>query len=439
MKKRPVIAIIGRPNVGKSTLFNKLVGRRKAIVQDEPGITRDRNEALCRYRDREYVLVDTGGMLGGADAVFSAAVQQQSEKAVDDADVILFILDALDGVTPVDAAVQTLLRKSEKPVYHVINKTEGKGRKRFEEFYALGADLYPVSSEHNIGLSDLLDALYPHFVPMEAEAYSPTDCPTVVLLGRPNAGKSTLLNAILKEERILTSDVAGTTRDTIDARVTHAGKPYLFIDTAGIRRRGKVVWGVEQYSVSRAHSAIKRANVVLLLIDGGEGVTEQDTKLAGMALDAGRGLIVLVNKSDIVKEKEGGQKEIEAQLLRRFPFAGDLQTMYISALSGKGVPRLFQKIDKVYEGCYTRVTTGDLNRFFERILQINPPSMYKGKPVHLYYITQTGVAPPNFVIFTNAPKGVQENYLRYIQNQLRGTFGFQGAPIRIKIKERQRR
>ncbi len=435
--KRPVFAIIGRPNVGKSTLFNKLVGRRQAIVQDEPGITRDRNEALCHYRDREYILVDTGGMLGEEDAFFSASVQKQSEKAIADADVILFVLDALEGVTPVDEAVQNLLRKSEKPVFHIINKTEGRGAARLEEFYTLGAELYPISSEHNTGLSDMLDVLYPHFCPAEHEA--PKEGPTVVLLGRPNVGKSTLINAVLKEERILTSERAGTTRDTIDVLVTHAGKDYLFIDTAGIRRRGKVVWGVEQYSVSRAQSAIKRANVVLLLVDGNEGITEQDTKLAGMVLEAGRGLILLVNKSDLVKKKEGGEKEIEQQLLRRFPFVSDLQTMYISAMEGKGVSRLFRKIDKVFEGYHTRVTTGDLNRFFEKILGMNPPSPYRGKPVHLYYITQTGTAPPNFVIFTNAPKGVPENYLRYIQNQLRRAFGFLGVPIRIKLKERSRR
>ena len=435
MKKRPVIAIIGRPNVGKSTIFNKLVGRRKAIVQDEPGITRDRNEALCRYRDREYILVDTGGMLADSDVAFSEPVQRQSEKAIASADVILFVLDVLDGVTPVDAAVQNLLRKSEKPVYHVINKTEGKGQQRLDEFYALGGTLYPISSEHNIGLSDLLDVLYPHFVPISEDA--PREGPAVVLLGRPNVGKSTLINAILKEDRLLTSDIAGTTRDTIDALVTYADKQYLFIDTAGIRKPGKVVWGVEQYSVSRAKSAIKRANIVLLLMDGDEGITEQDTKLAGIVIEAGRGMILLVNKSDLIKKKEGGEKQIEGQLLKRFPFVSDLQTMYISALEGKGISRLFQKIDKVYEGYTTRVTTGDLNRFFEKIVKNNMPSMHKGKPVHLYYITQIGISPPSFVIFTNNPKGVQENYLRYLQNQLRAAFGFQGVPIQIKLKQRK--
>ncbi len=437
MKKRPVIAIIGRPNVGKSTLFNKLVGRRKAIVQDEPGITRDRNEALCQYQNREYLLVDTGGMLANVDGAFTDAVQEQSEKAIASSDVILFVLDALDGVTPVDQAVQEILRKCEKPVYHVINKTEGKGQDRLDEFYALGARLYPISSEHNIGLSDLLDVLAKHFILIEDEP--PLEGPTVVLLGRPNVGKSTLINAILKEERLLTSDIAGTTRDTIDALVTHDKKEYLFIDTAGIRRRGKVVWGVEQYSVSRAKSAIKRATIALLLVDGDEGITEQDTKLAGMILDAGRGMILLVNKSDLVKKKEGGQDEIERQLLRRFPFVSDLQTMHISAIERKGVPRLFQKIDQVYEAFNTRVTTGDLNRFFEKLLVNNPPSTYKGKPVHLYYITQTSTAPPIFVIFTNAPKGVQENYIRYIQNKFRSAFGFQGVPIRIKLRERKRK
>ncbi len=436
IKKPPVVVIIGRPNVGKSTLFNKLVGRRKAIVQDEPGITRDRNEALCQYRDREFILIDTGGMLGDSETSFSAAVHLQSEKAIQEADIILFLMDALDGVTPVDIAVQNLLRKSEKPVYHVINKTEGKGSQRLDEFFALGETFHPISSEHNIGLSDLLDLLYPHFVLTREEP--PQDKPIVALLGRPNVGKSTLINAILKENRLLTSDIPGTTRDTIDAEVTHAGKKYLFIDTAGIRKRGKVVWGVEQYSVSRAKSAIMRSNVVLLLVDGSEGITEQDTKLAGMVIATGRGLILLVNKSDLVKNVEDGEKNIERQLQFRFPFAPDLQTMYISALEGKGLSRLFKKIDLVFQGYNTRVTTGDLNRFLEKIIKTHPPSMLNGKPVKIFYMTQTAIGPPTFVLFTNRVKGIQENYVRYIQNQLRATFGFQGVPIRIKINLRKK-
>lgn len=435
MKKRPVIAIIGRPNVGKSTLFNKIYGKRKAIVQDEPGITRDRNEALCEYRDREFILVDTGGMLSEPDTSFAESVQLQSEKAIEEADVVIFMMDGREGLTPVDRAVCDIVRRSQKPVYHVINKTEGKGDLRVDEFYALGESLYLISSEHNHGLSDLLDVLYPHFAPIVDTG--PQTGPTVVLLGRPNVGKSTLINAILKEERLLTSEIAGTTRDTIDTWVKHSGKNFLFIDTAGIRKRGKVVWGVEQYSVSRAKSALKRAEIVLLLVDGDEGVTEQDTKLAGMVFESGRALILLINKSDLVSKKEEGRAQIEQQLEFRFPYVTDLPILYISALERKGIPRLFKKIDAVSRGYNFRVTTGDLNRFFEKMLKRNPPSMYKGKVLHLYYITQVATRPPSFVIFTNAPKGIQENYLRYIQNKLRTAFGFEGAPIKIKLRLRK--
>ncbi|MFQ5597733.1 MAG: ribosome biogenesis GTPase Der, partial [Nitrospiria bacterium] len=304
--KRPVIAIVGRPNVGKSTLFNKLTGKRKAIVQDLPGITRDRNESVCTYRDRQFTLVDTGGLLPDSGASLTDRVRRQSETAIAQSDIVLFLMDAQDGVTPVDHEVQKLLRRSGKPVVTVINKTEGSGKKRIEEFYEMGVDtLYPISSEHNIGLYDLLDALYPQLSPLEEAV--PEKGPKIVLMGRPNAGKSTLVNTILKEDRLLTSDIPGTTRDTIDTWVTRKEKRYLFIDTAGIRKRGKVEWGVEQYSVSRAKAALKRADIALLLIDGVEGVTEQDTKIAGMILDAGRGLVLLVNKSDRFTNMEDGR------------------------------------------------------------------------------------------------------------------------------------
>ncbi|MBN4054421.1 ribosome biogenesis GTPase Der [Nitrospira defluvii] len=435
--KRPVITIVGRPNVGKSTLFNKLCGKRKAIVQDLPGVTRDRNESLCHYRDRQFTLVDTGGLLPNSGVSLTDQVHRQSEYAIDQSDIVLFLLDAREGVTPVDQAVQKILRESGKPIYHIINKAEGKGMRRVEEFYELGAEtLYPISSEHNMGLSDMLDALYPHLAPLE-EAQA-EEGPKVVLMGRPNAGKSTLINTILKEDRLLTSDMPGTTRDTIDTHVTRKNKEYLFIDTAGIRKRGKVEWGVEQYSVSRAKSALKRANVALLLVDSVEGITEQDTKIAGMIIDAGRGLILLVNKSDLLSAEEDGRERVERQLQFRFPFVNDLQVLYISAIKGKGLTRLFQKIDTVFEGYTQRVTTGDLNRLFEKVIQKHPPPNHKGKTIRIYYITQASVAPPTFVLFCNIAKGLTENYIRYVQNQLCDAFGFRGVPIRMKVRARRR-
>ena len=439
MIKRPVVAIVGRPNVGKSTLFNKLIGKRRAIVEDFPGVTRDWNTAPCAYRGRAFTLVDTGGLLPGADQSLAAAVHRQSEQAIEAADIILFVMDGREGLTPVDQTIQDRLRKCGKPVYHVINKTEGRGRERIAEFYVLGVErLYPVSSEHNIGLSDLLDALHPRLTPPQEGEEAAFDGPRVVLLGRPNVGKSTLINAILKEERLLTSDIPGTTRDTVDTFAVHAGKRYLFIDTAGIRRRGKIAWGVEQFSVSRSKRALERAEIALLLVDGSEGITEQDTKLAGMVLEAGRGLILLINKSDLIKADEAALARVERQLNRAFSFISDLQFLYLSALKAKGLSHLFRKIDTVHAGFHARVPTGDLNRFFEKVTARHPPPNRQGRPVRLFYITQAAAAPPVFVLFANDPKGVDEGYRRYLQNRLHAEFGFQGTPIRIKVRARKK-
>jgi len=437
IRKGPVIAIIGRPNVGKSTLFNKLTGMRKAIVQDLPGVTRDRNEGFCTYRDRQFTLIDTGGLLSDTSASFSEAIHRQSELAIDEADIVLFMMDAREGVTAEDHAVQTLLRKSGKLTYTIINKTEGKGAALVDEFYELGADrLFAISSEHNIGLSDLLDELYPHLAPLDVE--STETVPKVVLIGRPNAGKSTLINTILKEERLLTSDIAGTTRDTIDTPVKRNNKDYIFIDTAGIRRRGKIEWGVEQYSISRAKGALKRSNVALLLLDSSEGITEQDTKIAGMVIEQGKGLILIVNKSDLFAGDEERREQIERQFSFRFSFVHDLPKIYVSALTGKGMTRLFKKIDEVFDAYTKRVPTGELNRFFERVVQKHPPASYKGKAINLFYITQVGTAPPSFVIFCNISAGVTDQYLRFVQNQLQETFAFRGVPVRVKVRARKR-
>jgi GTP-binding protein len=434
--KGPVVAIIGRPNVGKSTLFNKLVGKRKAIVQDMPGVTRDRNEALGHYRDRQFTLIDTGGLLPESKEEMATQVRRQSEIAIEQADYLLFIMSAREGVTPIDRSIHDLLRKSGKPVYYVVNKAEGRGVERLNEFYELGvAPLYPISAEHNEGLSDLLDALYPHMAPEEDQ--KEIEAPKVVVLGRPNVGKSTLINTLLREERLVTSDVPGTTRDTIDSWVTYRDKRYLFIDTAGIRRRGRIESGVEQYSIARAKEALERAEIALLLIDGVEGITEQDSKIAGLIIEKGKGSIVLINKWDLAKKDEKAKERLLNQIALRFRFITDLQYAFISAREREGIGQIFPLIDTVYQGYVQRVSTGDLNRFFERITESHPPPVYKGKRVKLYYITQAGVCPPTFVLFANAPKGVPDHYLRYIENQLRETFGFTGTPIRIRLRQRR--
>jgi GTPase len=346
-------------------------------------------------------------------------------------------MDPREGITAEDYAVQTLLRKSGKPTYTVINKTEGRGADLVDAFYELGAErLFAISSEHNLGLSDLLDELYPHLAPLEEKPSDPV--PKIVLIGRPNAGKSTLINTILKEERLLTSDIAGTTRDTIDTPVSRNNKDYIFIDTAGMRRRGKIKWGVEQYSISRAKGAIKRSNVALLLLDPTEGITEQDTKIAGMVIGEGKGLILIINKSDLLAGDEEGRARIDQQFGFRFSFVHDLPMIYVSALKGKGMTRLFKKIDEVYDAYTKRVSTGMLNRFFERVIQTHPPATYKGKAINLFYITQVGTAPPSFVIFCNISAGVTDQYLRFVQNQLQETFQFWGVPVRVKVRARKR-
>lgn len=430
----PVVAIVGRPNVGKSTLFNKWVGYRKAIVQDRPGITRDRNEAVCTYRDRQYRLIDTGGVLLFPKGEMEEAVQRQTEAAIKQADQILFIMSVKEGLLPDDQGVYRFLQKTGKPVFCVVNKMDGKGSDAINEYYRLGvASLYPISSENNDGLTDLLEALYPHFVPLVPKAATPV--PRVVVLGRPNAGKSTLINALLREERLVTTDIPGTTRDTIDTDAMYNGKPYCFIDTAGIRKRGKVVSGVEQYSLLRMDEALDRADVALLILNAVEGVTEQDSKIAGLILKKGRGLILLVNKIDLLKEEEGWKERLCERITFKFSFLNAPEIEWISAKGRVPFNKIFKKIDALYERYYTRVTTGVLNQFFEKMITTHPPPLYHGRPVRLYYITQAGTGPPVFVIFVGSAQ-FPDHYLSYIENQLRAAFFLPGTPIKIEIRRK---
>jgi len=440
--EKPVIAIVGRPNVGKSTLFNKLVGHRRAVVQDTPGVTRDRNIALCRWRLRRFTLIDTAGMTDALapqpatpelDCV--AQMQRQVEIAMKQADLLLFMIDGRAGVTPEDEALLATLRRQGKPIYFVINKTEAIDAAGLSDCYRLGCDtFYPVSAEHNHGIAELLDALHPQMAP-EEETPEATP-PRIVILGRPNAGKSTLINRLLGEERLITSPTPGTTRDTIDVEVAYRDQRYLFIDTAGLRRRGKIS-GVEYYSVTRAKTALERSDVALLLIDGVEGITDQDTKIAGLISESGKGLVIVVNKSDILGHE--ARARVEEEIAIRFSFLRDPQVLFISAKTAHGFRTLFEKIDGVYHAAGIRVTTGDLNRFCARVMESHPPPLYRGRMVRIYYLTQAAVRPPMFVLFVNAAGGLPDHYLRYLDNQLRATFGFGGAPIRIKVRARTSR
>ncbi|MEK7285889.1 MAG: ribosome biogenesis GTPase Der [Nitrospirota bacterium] len=444
MSRPSVVAIVGRPNVGKSTLFNKFYGKRKAIVHDLPGVTRDRNTATCSYKDRSFTLIDTGGLDFETEETEEIAFRNQSKKAVSEADLLLFLTDAREGLTPADREVFDFIRSHGKPVYLVVNKTEGNGASQLNDFYQLGVTLYPISAEHNLGLSDLLDALYRDLLPCDTEheelqMRGAEDCiPKIVVLGRPNVGKSTLVNTLLQEDRMVTGSTPGTTRDAIDTTVLYQGKQYIFIDTAGIRKRGKVIYGVEQYSVGRSKEALNRADIALLLLDGVEGVTEQDTKIAGMILSACRGVILLVNKVDILKEEK--KAFLEGQMDRYFPFlkyAKKLEIHYISARTGEGVSEIFEKAQRIYERFSARISTGDLNRFFEKCIDAQPPpTVRSGRRTRLYYITQALTSPPTFIVFSNT-LDIPDFYIQYIENRLREKFGFAGVPIRIKLREKK--
>ena len=429
------VAIIGRPNVGKSTLFNRVLGRRQAIVQDLPGVTRDRHSAETEYRGRPFRLIDTGGLVPTSEDLMYALIREQSRLAIEEADALIFVLDGRDGLTPMDREVMDLLRKSGKPVFPAANKIDTpKSEPLIGDFYVLGVEeVYPISAEHGTGVAELLDALYPLMSPGTEDARS-TEIPKIAVVGRPNVGKSTFINTLLGETRLVVSDVPGTTRDSIDTLVRHKESDYLFIDTAGIRRRGKIDPGVERYSVARAMRSLGRADAAVLMLDGVEGVTEQDTKIAGLALRGGRACVVLVNKWDLREASEGAKTVYKAELKRRFPFLAWATVLFGSALEPKMVTRIFPHLDRALESFARRVPTGQVNRFLQEALALNALPSRKGKPVKSAYMTQVATKPPTFVLFCKNPKDVGEPYLRYLENSIRKEFAFIGTPIRVFAK-----
>ncbi len=449
---RPFVAVIGRPNVGKSTLFNRLIGHRVAVVQDEPGVTRDRNYYPVEYCGTPFTLVDTGGIVPDqrqtpspqngreAGARLLADVQRQTDFAIQEADCIIYLMDGRDGLMPIDREIAERLRKINKPVWYAVNKIDGpKHDAKIMEFYQLGVErLFPISAEHGYGVDDLLEAAIPRREPM-TESPEPETMPRVVVLGRPNAGKSTLINTLLGEERLVTSDVPGTTRDTIDTLVERGGKTYRFVDTAGLRRRGKVSRGVEHFSAERARDALARADIALILIDATEGVVDQETKIVGEVLAAGRACALVINKWDLKPPGETERTAFLTEVTRRFAFVEHAPVLFISALKGAGVGKIFSIIDDVMTAYTTRVSTGDLNRFFEGVVRDHPPPLSKGRPVRLNYITQAGVKPPTFVVFASDAKAVAIHYRRYLENALRQRFGFRGTPIRIVVRSKRGR
>jgi len=436
---KPIVAIVGRPNVGKSTLFNYITGRRISITEDTPGITRDRIYAEAEWRGRKFTLIDTGGIEPFTGDYIKKMMLRQAELAMETADVIIFLVDIKTGLTSADNDVATMLRKSEKPVVVAVNKVDNVGDPPPEayEFYNLGmGDFYPISSIHGLGIGDLLDAVYEYFPEEEIEEQE-EDIIKVAVIGRPNVGKSSLINCILGEERVIVSDIPGTTRDAIDTRVERNGKLYNFIDTAGIRRKSKIEENIEKYSVIRSFTAVDRADVCIIMIDANDGVTEQDTRIAGYAHEQGKASIIAVNKWDTVEKETGTLEKMRKEVLQKLDFMDYAPVVFISAKTGQRVERLFELVDFVFDQASFRVQTGLLNDVLnEATAMVQPPSD-KGKRLKIYYMTQAGVRPPKFILFRNDMELMHFSYERYIINTLRSNFGFEGTPIQLIFREKQ--
>ena len=434
-----VVAIVGRPNVGKSTLFNKLVGQRLSIVDDKPGVTRDRIYSRCEWLGREFMLIDTGGIEPKTDDVILAQMREQAMLAVERADAIIFVTDITTGVTANDSDVASMLIKSGKPVVLCVNKIDSIGSLPMEyyEFYELGFDGDPIalSSLHGTGTGDLLDRVL-ELAPSDGDEEEEDDSIKVAVIGKPNAGKSSIINKILGEDRVIVSDIPGTTRDAIDTKVENEYGKYTFIDTAGIRRQKKVIDRVEKYSVLRSHSAVERADVCLIMIDATAGITEQDEKIAGLSHEAGKAAIIVVNKWDLVEKDNSSVKKFTDNIREALAYMPYAPIIFVSAKTGQRVDKLFERINYVNEQACMRISTGMLNDVLnDAVSRVQPPTD-KGKRLKIYYMTQVSTKPPTFVIFVNDAELFHFSYQRYIENKLREVFGFSGTPIRIVVRQK---
>ncbi len=436
---KPVVAIVGRPNVGKSTLFNALAGEMISIVKDTPGVTRDRIYADVSWLDKEFTLIDTGGIEPESKDVILSQMREQAQIAMDTADVIIFLTDVRQGLVDADSKVADMLRRSDKPVVLVVNKVDHfeKFMTDVYEFYNLGiGDPMPVSSASRLGIGDMLDEVVKYF-PEGAGKEEDDDRPRVAIIGKPNVGKSSIINKLLGEQRVIVSDIAGTTRDAIDTDIVYNGKEYVFIDTAGLRRKSKIKEELERYSIIRAVSAVERADVVLMVIDAVEGVTEQDAKIAGIAHERGKGIIIVVNKWDAIEKNDKTMREYENEVRRVLSFMPYAQIMYVSAQTGQRLVKLYDMIDMVIENQSMRVATGVLNEIMTEAVAMQQPPSDKGKRLKLYYITQVSVKPPTFVIFVNDKELMHFSYTRYLENKIREAFGFKGTSLKFFIRERK--
>lgn len=438
-KRKPIVAVVGRPNVGKSTLFNALAGSRISIVKDTPGITRDRIYADVTWLNYSFTLIDTGGIEPDSKDIILSQMREQAQIAIDTADVILFMVDVKQGLVDADAKVADMLRRSKKPIILVVNKVDSYEKMMLDvyEFYNLGiGEPMAISAANRQGIGEVLDEIVSHFPDDTAEDVE-DERPRIAIVGKPNVGKSSLINKLLGENRLIVSDIAGTTRDAVDAEVTYNGKEYIFIDTAGLRRKNKIKEELEQYMIVRTVSAVERADIVILLIDALEGVTEQDAKIAGIAHERGKGIIIAVNKWDALEKDDKTIYRFTEKVRQILSFMPYAEITFISAKTGQRIGKLYELIDMVEQNQSMRVATGVLNEIMAEAVALQQPPSDKGKRLRLYYITQVAVKPPTFVIFVNDKQLMHFSYTRYIENKIRDTFGFKGTPLHFIIRERK--
>ena len=438
-KNKPIVAVVGRPNVGKSTLFNALAGRKISIIEDTPGVTRDRIYADCSWLQYEFTLIDTGGIEPDSKDVILSQMREQAQIAIDMADVILFMVDRTTGLVDADMRVADMLRRASKPVVLAVNKVDNPTKQIADvyEFYNLGiGDPFPISSANRTGLGDLLDEIVKYF-PEDSGKETEDDATYVAIVGKPNVGKSSIINRLIGENRVIVSDIAGTTRDAIDTRIRHDGKEYVLIDTAGLRRKNKIKEDLERYMILRTVGAVERADITVLVIDAQEGVTEQDAKIAGIAHDRGKAIIVAVNKWDLIEKDNHSVKRYTDKIRSVLSFMSYAEIMFISAQTGQRLVKLYDEIDMVSANQSMRIQTGVLNEIINEACVMQQPPSDKGRMLRIYYATQVGVKPPTFVLFVNDKELMHFSYQRYLENRIRESFGFKGTPLRFIIRERK--
>ncbi len=436
---KPILAIVGRPNVGKSTLFNRIAGGKKAIVWDEPGVTRDRNYADVEWEESAFTLIDTGGFEPASKDRIFIQMREQCRLAMDEADVILLMMDGKEGLTPSDKEIVDILRRLNKPVFYIVNKIDGpKHEEKALEFYGLGVEpIYSISAEHGYGVNGLVDEVI-EALPSLAEKKWDEEVTRVAVVGRPNVGKSSLINQLLGYKRVLVDEAPGTTRDAIDTLFERDGRRYALIDTAGIRRKSRISLRLEKYSIVEALRTIDRSDVALLLLDSREGVTDQDARIGGFIHDKGKGCILVVNKWDLVEKDSQTMVRYEREVRENLKYLAYAPILFISALTGQRVRKVLDVVDLVSEQTEKRIPTSPLNKYFGEWVEKIPPPLYKGRSVKLNYITQVSTAPPTFVIYANFPDGIHFSYERYLMNQMRGTWGFEGVPVRFRFRKKRK-